>query len=215
MSFRQKQSKLLFSSLLCSYSKGFNFSHTSILSIYFRHLTQSTMSSQHHQQPSYVTDPNTMFVQADPSNFRNIVQKLTGAPPDPSSSGAQQKLPLTPKKPAFKLHERRQSSKKMELKVSNIANPNDPFSHFHRGFLVSPVSHLDPFWARVSPHSAREEHHAPPDKEEQKAIADKGFYFLPSPRSGAEPAPELLPLFPLRSPNGTNHRTADNNYRDS
>ncbi|XP_010472926.1 PREDICTED: VQ motif-containing protein 11-like isoform X1 [Camelina sativa] len=162
-------------------------------------------SQQHHQPPSYATDPNTMFVQADPSNFRNIVQKLTGAPPDlssSSSSAAQQKLPLTPKKPAFKLHERRQSSKKMELMVNNITDPNDPFSHFHRGFLVSPVSHLDPFWARVSPHSAREEqHHAAPEQEEQKAIAEKGFYFLPSPRSGAEPAPELLPLFPLRSPN--------------
>ncbi|CAH8258788.1 unnamed protein product [Arabidopsis lyrata] len=180
------------------------------------------MSHQHQQPPSYATDPNTMFVQADPSNFRNIVQKLTGAPPDISSSSsfstvsaAHQKLPLTPKKPAFKLHERRQSSKKMELKVNNITNPKDAFSHFHRGFLVSPVSHLDPYWARVSPHSAREEHHAQPDKEEQKAIADKGFYFLPSPRSGAEPAPELLPLFPLRSPNGTTHRIHEDNYRDS
>uniref|UniRef100_M4F285 VQ domain-containing protein n=2 Tax=Brassica campestris TaxID=3711 RepID=M4F285_BRACM len=161
----------------------------------------------HHQQPpSYVTDPNTMFVQADPSNFRNIVQKLTGAPPELST--AQQKLPLTPKKPAFKLHERRQSSKKMELKISN-----DSFSHFHRGFLVSPVSHLDPFWARVSPHSAREYPHPPADNEEQKAIAEKGFYFLPSPRSGVEPAPELLSLFPLSSPNGTNHRNEDD-YRD-
>ena len=175
----------------------------------------------HQQPPSYATEPNTMFVQADPSNFRNIVQKLTGAPPDISSSSfsavsaAHQKLPLTPKKPAFKLHERRQSSKKMELKVNNITNPNDSFSHFHRGFLVSPVSHLDPFWARVSPHSAREEHHAQPDKEEQKAIAEKGFYFLPSPRSGSEPAPELLPLFPLRSPNGTNHRIHEDNHRDS
>ncbi|ESQ27080.1 hypothetical protein EUTSA_v10019207mg [Eutrema salsugineum] len=174
--------------------------------------------NQNHS-PSYATDPNTMFVQADPSNFRNIVQKLTGAaPPELSASvvsAAQQKLPLTPKKPAFKLHERRQSSsKKMELKLNNITN--DSFSsHFHRGYLVSPVSHLDPFWARVSPHSAREGHHAPPDKEEQKAIAEKGFYFLPSPRSGAEPAPELLPLFPLRSPNGTNHPIDEDDYCNS
>lgn len=169
----------------------------------------SHRNHHHHQSPSYTTNPNTIFVQADPSNFRNIVHKLTGAPPELSAvSAAQQKLPLTPKKPAFKLHERRKTSKKMELKINN-----DSFSHFHRGFLVSPVSHFDPFWARVSPHSAREEHHAPPDNEEQKAIAEKGFYFLPSPRSGAEPAPELLPLFPLSSPSGTNHRTEDD-YRD-
>ncbi|KFK42436.1 hypothetical protein AALP_AA2G256300 [Arabis alpina] len=170
----------------------------------------------HHHSPSYATDPNTMFVQADPSNFRNIVQKLTGAPHDlsSSSSSAVSKLPLTPKKQPFKLHERRQSSKKMELKLNNITNPNESFNHFHRGFLVSPVSHLDPFWTRVSPHSAREDHHAPLDMEEQKAIAEKGFYFLPSPRSNAEPTPELLPLFPLRSPNGTNLRIQDD-YRDS
>ncbi|CAN8233458.1 unnamed protein product [Cochlearia groenlandica] len=161
--------------------------------------------SQHHSH-SYATDPNTMFVQADPSNFRNIVQKLTGAQPELSSSTttttttAQPKLLLTPKKQAFKLHERRQSTKKMELKLNNIINPNDPLSHFNRGFTVSPVSHLDPFWSRVSPHSAREDQHATAENEEEKAIAEKGFYFLPSPRSGAEPAPELLPLFPLRSP---------------
>ncbi|CAF2065904.1 unnamed protein product [Brassica oleracea] len=195
MSSIQKQNRLFFSLLL---PKGFSTSY--IISTAMSH-------PNHHQQPpSYVTDPNTMFVQADPSNFRNIVQKLTGAPPELST--AQQKLPLTPKKPAFKLHERRQSSKKMELKINN-----DSFSHFRRGFLVSPVSHLDPFWARVSPHSAREYPHTPPDNEEQKAIAEKGFYFLPSPRSGAEPAPMLLPLFPLSSPNGTNHRNEDD-YRD-
>ncbi|KAL0724453.1 hypothetical protein Bca4012_039052 [Brassica carinata] len=147
-----------------------------------------------------------MFVQADPSNFRNIVQKLTGAPPELSAvSAAQQKLPLTPKKPAFKLHERRRTFKKMELRINhNITN--DSLSHSNKGFLVSPVSHLDPFWARVSPHSGREYPHPTLDKEEQKAIAEKGFYFLPSPRSGAEPAPELLPLFPLRSPNGCSVR---------
>ncbi|WZZ66387.1 hypothetical protein YC2023_077757 [Brassica napus] len=83
------------------------------------------------------------------------------------------------------------------------------YSHFHRGFLVSPVSHLDPFWTRVSSHSAREYPHASPNDVGQKVIAEKGFYFLLSPRSGAEQAPEILPLFPLpplRSPNATNQR---------
>ncbi|KAG2324544.1 hypothetical protein Bca52824_007272 [Brassica carinata] len=172
------------------------------------------MSHQnHHQLPNYATARNTMFVQADPSNFRNIVQKLTGAsPPELSAvSAAQRKLPLTPKKPAFKLHERRQTSKKMELKINNTTD--DSLSHFNRGFLVSPVSHLDPFWMRVSPHSAHEYPHASPDNK-AKAIAEKGFYFLPSPRSGDEPAPELLPLFPLRSLNATNQRTEED-YRNS
>ncbi|KAJ0231042.1 VQ motif-containing protein 11 [Hirschfeldia incana] len=164
--------------------------------------------NHHSQPPSYATDPNTMFVQADPSSFRNIVQKLTGAPPELSSSSssstAQHKLPLTPKKQAFKLHERRQSSKKMELKINNVAN-DDSLGQFNRGFLVSPVSHLDPYWTRVSPQSARENQHATPDREEQKAIAEKGFYFLPSPRSSDEPAPELLPLFPQRNENDYCH----------
>ncbi|KAL0662862.1 hypothetical protein Bca4012_099699 [Brassica carinata] len=89
-------------------------------------------------------------------------------------------------------------------------------AHFHRGFLVSPVSHLDPFWTRVSPHSAREYPHASPNDVEQKVIAEKGFYVLLSPRSGAEQAPKLLPLFPLplRSPNATNQWTEED-YRKS
>ncbi|CAN7123709.1 unnamed protein product [Brassica rapa subsp. narinosa] len=165
-------------------------------------MTKSQMKAKgRNKEKTYATDPNTMFVQADPSNFRNIVQELTGAPPELSPvSTAQHKLPLTPKKQAFKLHERRQSSKRMELKINN-----DSLGQFNRGFLVSPVSHLDPFWTRVSPQSARENNLAMPEKEEQKAIAEKGFYFLPSPRSGDEPAPELLPLFPQRNENDYCH----------
>ncbi|CAN6930390.1 unnamed protein product [Brassica oleracea] len=83
------------------------------------------------------------------------------------------KLPLTPKKPAFKLHERGQTSKKMEVKINN-------------------------------------------ESCKQKVIAEKGFYVLLSPRSGAEQAPKLLPLFPLplRSPNATNQWTEED-YRKS
>ncbi|KAH0851355.1 hypothetical protein HID58_094801 [Brassica napus] len=43
---------------------------------------------------------------------------------------------------------------------------------------------LDPFWTRVSSHSAREYPHASPNDVGQKVIAEKGFYFLLSPRSG-------------------------------
>ncbi|KAG2252646.1 hypothetical protein Bca52824_082782 [Brassica carinata] len=142
--------------------------------------------NHHSQRPSYATDPNTMFVQADPSNFRNIVQELTGAPPELSPvSTAQHKLPLTPKKQAFKLHERRQSSKRMELKINN-----DSLGQFNRGFLVSPVSHLDPFWTRVSPHKSHSRERVLLPSESEKRD---------------EPAPELLPLFPQRNGNDYCH----------
>ncbi|KAJ4718463.1 putative VQ motif-containing protein [Melia azedarach] len=173
---------------------------------------------------------NTTFVQADPSTFRTIVQKLTGAPDDPSTP----KLPVThparpistnpsvpaaanigPKRPTFKLHERRQTAKKLEIKLNNTPTTNNVYSNAYElcfykqrsSFLVSPVSTLE-FLTRVSPRSPREEFHArgSPSKElceeeEEKAIAEKGFYLHPSPLStprGAEP--ELLPLFPLASP---------------
>lgn len=177
-------------------------------------------TTMHHGAPlSYGSDPsspNTTFVQADPSTFRTIVQKLTGATDDPST----QKLPLThsnrssaipgPKKPAFKLHERRQSAKNLQINLTSNSTINNSFEHpdlfqFRQraGFLVSPVSTLDFFGARASPKSPYEEFCSDggPSKEEEKAIADKGFYLHPSPLStprGAEP-PELLPLFPLRS----------------
>ncbi|XVE89044.1 hypothetical protein DITRI_Ditri19aG0118300 [Diplodiscus trichospermus] len=163
-------------------------------------------------QPADPTSPNTTFVQADPSNFRTIVQQLTGASSyDPSNP----KLPLThptrptasdigPKKPLFKLHERRQAMKKLEIKLNNNNNNNigrnecplDLFFVRKRGFLASPVSTLD-FWSRGGSESTRS---IVDEEEEEKA--KKGFYLHPSPlstpRGGAEP--ELLPLFPLHSP---------------
>ncbi|XP_050231202.1 VQ motif-containing protein 11 [Mercurialis annua] len=171
-------------------------------------------SASHNQYGSDPTSPNTTFVQADPSTFRTIVQKLTGAPDDSST----QKLPLThpnrptaipgPKRPAFKLQERRQSAKNLQINLNN--NTNYTFEQHHnlvqfrqpqqRGFLVSPVSTLDFFGSRVSPRSPCEEYFGAED--EEKCIAEKGFYLHPSPLNtprGAEP-PELLPLFPLCSP---------------
>ncbi|OVA05865.1 VQ [Macleaya cordata] len=164
------------------------------------------------------TTHNTTFVQADPSTFRALVQKLTGVTENPSI----EKLPVTttpsrssqtgktllsevgPRKPGFKLHERRNSMRKLEIKLSN----GSPFVNggrfrsccFNGGnenmFLVSPVSTLD-FFCRGSPKTPRS-----PQEEEEKAIAEKGFYLHPSPLStprNSEP-PELLPLFPLSSP---------------
>ncbi|KAL0342128.1 UNVERIFIED_CONTAM: VQ motif-containing protein 19 [Sesamum calycinum] len=63
--------------------------------------------------------------------------------------------------------------------------------------MVSPVSPLEYLAARGSPRTPRS-----PMEEEERAIAEKGFYLHPSPLStprGSDP-PELLPLFPLHSP---------------
>ncbi|XP_054782292.1 VQ motif-containing protein 11-like [Prosopis cineraria] len=171
----------------------------------------------HHTPPLYGSDPttpNTTFVQADPSTFRTVVQKLTGASDDPSSP----KLPLTlpsrlaaadvgPKKPAFKLHERRHAARKMDLSIGvsqrpvfslTIPSPSPsppPPSSCHartRGsamVMASPVSPLEML--------------------EERAIAEKGFFLHPSPLStprGSQP-PELLPLFPLHSPSHHNEPT--------
>ncbi|XWS11767.1 hypothetical protein CRYUN_Cryun37aG0028300 [Craigia yunnanensis] len=184
----------------------------------------SNTTTMHH--PADPTSPNTTFVQADPSTFRAIVQQLTGASDDPSAS----KLPLThparsaasnigPKKPLFKLHERRKAMKKLEIKLNNNNNigknecPPDFFFVRQRGFLVSPVSTLD-IWSRMSPTSrGGSESTRSLVEEEEKAIAEKGFYLHPSPlstsRGGAEP--ELLPLFPLHSP----RESTDHDYDDN
>ncbi|KAJ7951923.1 VQ motif containing protein [Quillaja saponaria] len=168
------------------------------------------------------TTPNTTFVQADPSNFRAVVQKLTGASEDPSAP----KLPLTlpsrlttkpaatttsPSRPTFKLHERRHTAKKLIIGIGekpnfNTSSSSSSYSPYSRprgggggfvGFggemaMASPVSTLE-FLARRSPRTPRS-----PREEEERAIAEKGFYLHPSPRI-SEP-PELLPLFPLHSP---------------
>ncbi|XP_031250034.1 VQ motif-containing protein 11-like [Pistacia vera] len=198
------------------------------------HATTSTVATMSQQPPpAYPSDsasPNTTFVQADPSTFRTIVQKLTGAPDDPAAP----KLPVThpihnvgPKRPAFKLHERRQTAKKLEIKLNNkpnnsSVNPNGNyelcfFKQRGNSFLVSPVSTLE-FLSRVSPRSPMEEVHARGgsprelcEEEEERAIAEKGFYLHPSPLStprGAEP--ELLPLFPLSSPTSNDAHCSSN-----
>ncbi|CAK9185618.1 unnamed protein product [Ilex paraguariensis] len=166
-------------------------------------------------------ESNTTFVQADPSTFRDVVQRLTGATQDPST----QKLPVTvparlsgkptsgemgPRRSTFKLHERRQSAIKLEIKLNNGGGNSvgfggsTPTSARQRGllrfggemFMVSPVSPLD-LLGQGSPRTPRS-----PLEEEERAIAEKGFYLHPSPLSTprASDPPELLPLFPISSP---------------
>ncbi|XP_022151505.1 VQ motif-containing protein 11 [Momordica charantia] len=121
----------------------------------------------------------TTFVQADPSTFRAIVQRLTGAPTDPP-------------RPPCRLHERRRSSKKLELELERKGGDTAA-----RGMgigMASPVSTLE-FVTRGSPCEDQEL--------EDRAIAEKGFYFRPSPR-GSDP-PQLLPLFPISVTPQHNH----------
>ncbi|KAL3633073.1 hypothetical protein CASFOL_026057 [Castilleja foliolosa] len=137
--------------------------------------------------------PNTTFVQADPSNFRAVVQRLTGAAPGKSIPGE-----MGPRRPGFKLQERRPKARNLEIKLSGATALHSPTParclRSENNFMPSPVSPLEYTAARVSPRSVVEE--------EERAIADKGFYLHPSPLStprGSDP-PELLPLFPVCSP---------------
>ncbi|KAK4413951.1 VQ motif-containing protein 11 [Sesamum alatum] len=158
------------------------------------------------------SDPNTTFVQADPSTFRAVVQRLTGAAGEKLAGKTNSCENMGPRRPAFKLHERRPTARKLEIKLNNNNNGaaaaalHSPSSARNRRIstgentvMASPVSPLDYVAARGSPRS--------PMEEEEKAIAGKGFYLHPSPLStprGSDP-PELLPLFPLHSPRDNHH----------
>ncbi|KAL9156623.1 hypothetical protein ABFS82_09G089900 [Erythranthe guttata] len=165
--------------------------------------------------PNFI--PNTTFVQADPSTFRSVVQRLTGADPAKISAAKPNSGEMGPRRPAFKLHERRPTARKLEIKLGGgggaaaaaLHSPSCSSSaprNYQRSYggesmvMVSPVSPLEYLAAaaaRGSPGTPRS-----PVEEEERAIADKGFYLHPSPLStprGSDP-PELLPLFPLHSP---------------
>ncbi|KAL6851595.1 hypothetical protein ACP4OV_020159 [Aristida adscensionis] len=172
----------------------------------------------------------TTFVQADTTSFKQVVQMLTGAdtpPPSPSpqkpakshshhhhhgGGGGVASVPCRPKKPAFKLYERRSGLKNLKMiaplamaaaaaagasprKAPDVLSPS--VLDFPSLALGSPVTPLvaDPF--NRSPASASP---SPGEEEaaERAAIARKGFFLHPSPRA-AEP-PRLLPLFPVTSP---------------
>ncbi|KAK8574788.1 hypothetical protein V6N13_033968 [Hibiscus sabdariffa] len=128
----------------------------------------------HHHSPPPL-DATTTFVQAEPSTFRTIVQRLTGA----SHPGL--------------LHERRETIKKLEINLNN--GKKGSHSQFvgqrERGSLVSPISTLD--FLRPSSNANRTRSIVEQQEEE-------GFYLH---GRGAEP--ELLPLFPLHSPRENMH----------
>jgi hypothetical protein len=184
--------------------------------------------------PQASADPSnpfpTTFVQADTTSFKQVVQILTGTPETAAAAaagGAQasppapQKpapAPTGPKKPAFKLYERRSSMKSLKMLCpllpaaaggGSAGNGFSPRGFSPRGLEVLSPSMLDfPSLALGSPVTPLPP--LPGSQEaaaaEDRAIAEKGFYLHPSPRGNAghggdlQAPPRLLPLFPVQSP---------------
>ncbi|XP_021736528.1 VQ motif-containing protein 11-like [Chenopodium quinoa] len=154
------------------------------------------------------TTNNTTFVQADPSNFRAIVQHLTGSHTTASSSqGVAPSEGMVRMGPGLSFM-RGGSNKVLIRKLemiklnhnSNNSNAHNNNNHHgplnghvrvrggHDVAMVSPVSTLDGLGL---------------GEEKRVVIAEKGFYLHPvSPLSGGSRdfEPQLLPLFPLHSP---------------
>ncbi|KAL8237890.1 hypothetical protein R6Q59_018971 [Mikania micrantha] len=169
-------------------------------------------------RPVSRSEPNpypTTFVQADTTSFKQVVQMLTGSSKpttQPDSTPSKISIPPIksgPKKQGFKLYERRNS-----LKNGLMINPSISKSGHAHGLsprvhemlspsildfpalVLSPVTPLieDPF--KKSPAICN-------SSEEERVIAEKGFYLHPSPRPATPdgtPEPRLLSLFPVTSP---------------
>lgn len=169
----------------------------------------------------------TTFVQADATTFKQVVQMLTGSsetakqasaaiqdqglPPSPST-GVKPPPTSSPRKQGFKLYERRNNLSNCVIMNTVVAGNS---SQKTPGFLssgytaemlspsaldlpnklvLSPVAPLreDPFSKSSSPSGIL--------SEEEKSVADKGFYLHPSPRKSPRDAePKLLQLFPTTS----------------
>ncbi|XP_074565308.1 VQ motif-containing protein 4-like [Curcuma longa] len=174
----------------------------------------------------------TTFIQADAGSFKQVVQMLTGSSdaaakqppvPRPTKNGISSAAKATgPKKPAFKLYERRGSLKNLKMispMIPSCWNRDSPLGGSAASsprrqtpeilspsvldlpsLTLSPVtpSNTDPFHRSLPPNPPP----ASAMSAEERAIAEKGFYLHPSPRTtprDAEP-PMLLPLFPVTSP---------------
>ncbi|XP_060189540.1 VQ motif-containing protein 4-like [Lycium barbarum] len=188
-------------------------------------LTPKTISTR-----SETTNPYpTTFVQADTNSFKQVVQMLTGSSEtakqasvsdlssSSNSNSTKSSIPpvrTAPKKPGFKLYERRNSLKN-GLRISPLIpgihahNSSSSFSPRNKpeilspsildfpSLALSPVTPLneDTFSKSSSPLTTNNV------SEEDKAIAEKKFYLHPSPRrTPRDNEPQLLPLFPVSSP---------------
>ncbi|CAL9115525.1 unnamed protein product [Musa hybrid cultivar] len=162
---------------------------------------------------------NTTYVHADPANFRALVQRLTGPAGNYSSV---HKLPVASPAAARnvrskrqKLQERRRASTKLEIDIGHSLYRASTTTRCYRphhhhcsnttvsrrngdevGLLLSPISTIDSCLLAYSASPTT----ATKNEEEDRAIAEKGFYLHPSPGSNNGDPPKLLPLFPLHSP---------------
>ncbi|RRT69055.1 hypothetical protein B296_00024539 [Ensete ventricosum] len=169
----------------------------------------------------------TTFVHADASSFKQVVQMLTGYPESAAASSTAEKSSVAaaakvtgPKKAAFKLHERRSRVKNLKMIGPLIpafldSNPNSPvgggaFSPRKQPEVPSPSTQDFPSLS-LSPVTPLipDPFERPPVRAEDRAIAEKGFYLHPSPRTARRDGqpPRLLPLFPVTSP-----KAASNSY---
>lgn len=155
-----------------------------------------TSTSKNNNQLHNKNNNNTTFVQAEPSNFRSVVQKLTGFESN--------KLPIIDRarSSTFKLHERRHSTRNLQCiftgKTTNLST-RQKISSSSSSFLASPVSPLEMLTRGRSTMEDEDE-----EEEEKRAIAEKRFYLHPNTPRVSQP-PQLLSLFPLQSPKATHH----------
>uniref|UniRef100_A0A7N0RDU8 VQ domain-containing protein n=1 Tax=Kalanchoe fedtschenkoi TaxID=63787 RepID=A0A7N0RDU8_KALFE len=166
----------------------------------------------------------TTFVQADTSSFKQVVQMLTGSsdPPKPAASNSNftfSKSSIPPirnpqkKQPSSKLYERRNQLRN-NLMINTLASNNNMVSVSPRRqemlspsmldfpkLVLSPVTPLmEDIFNNGNKSSTPSTANSNASEEEDKAIAEKGFYFHPSPRNSATPKgaePQLLSLFPV------------------
>ncbi|KAG5254973.1 VQ motif-containing protein [Salix suchowensis] len=140
----------------------------------------------------------TTFVQADTSTFKQVVQMLTGStetakqassktaqdpPTTPTQTSRSYNIPPIKNMPkrqqnSFKLYERRNNSFKNSLMINTLL---PSFANTCNSSSSSPSLGNS--------------------SEEERAIAEKGFYLHPSPISTPRDSePQLLSLFPVTSP---------------
>ncbi|XP_010520913.1 PREDICTED: VQ motif-containing protein 33-like [Tarenaya hassleriana] len=157
----------------------------------------------------------TTFVQADTSTFKQVVQILTGSSGTTAKNQEPPPFSIPPIKntKSFKLYERRQNTNNKNsmfmintLRIHSHSprfSPRNPeillspstldFPKLGLNSPVTPLRNGDPF-DKASPLSSC-------SSEEEKAIAEKGFYLHPSPVSTPRHSePQLLSLFPVTSP---------------
>ncbi|KAJ3677248.1 hypothetical protein LUZ60_002972 [Juncus effusus] len=158
---------------------------------------------------------STIYVQAEPSTFKDLVQKLTGAPnKSPRNLLISSPLPSS-KRP--KLQERRRSMKlpaRLEIPfTTRLQFVPQYYKPIKDPLIMSPISTMDFSFcfsfssplSSPSPNSfakidgptavlSKEE-----EEREEKIIKEKGFYLHNSPRGVNGIKPKLLPLFPVDS----------------